>query len=173
MRVSARLLRLPRWRTTMKSIFTTFPLAAIAASFAGAQTVRYTVTDLGTFGGNFSIAYGVDNSGRVAGSAANPSGDTHAFLSGIAKTDLGTFTGGHNSQAGGPGPGSSSRSFPIPEHPTRTTKISAGSATISPAGPASGTAHCRCCPTCRAATMPRPWAEQPRADCRRVGKRHS
>jgi len=61
---------------------------------------RYTITDLGTLGGTFGTALGVNNSGSVVGFANLP-GDTesHAFLwrKGI-KSDLGTF-GGPNSQA--------------------------------------------------------------------------
>src|ERR1700730_10687102 len=57
----------------MKSIIVT----SIAASslFAGltiAQPVRYTVIDLGTLGGTYSFAYGVNNAGWVSGGAATP-----------------------------------------------------------------------------------------------------
>lgn len=73
-----------------------------ASSNPGAPA-RYRVTDLGTLGGKFSIAYGVNNAGRVGGSAALPNGNAHAFLSGLGGTkyDLGTL-GGPNSQAGAP-----------------------------------------------------------------------
>lgn len=61
---------------------------------------RYTVTDLGTLGGTFGIAFSINNRGWVAG-AANLPGDTarHAVLwqNGV-KTDLGTL-GGPNSTA--------------------------------------------------------------------------
>jgi len=64
------------------------------------QPPNYTVTDLGTLGGTFGTANGVNNSGAVVGSANLP-GDTesHAFLwsKGI-KSDLSTF-GGPNSFA--------------------------------------------------------------------------
>jgi probable HAF family extracellular repeat protein len=64
------------------------------------QPPNYTVTDLGTLGGTFGLANGVNNNGSVVGNANLP-GDTefHAFLwsKGI-KSDLGTF-GGPNSSA--------------------------------------------------------------------------
>jgi len=64
------------------------------------QPPNYTVIDLGTLGGTFGQANGVNNSGSVVGFANLP-GDTegHAFLwsKGI-KSDLGTF-GGPNSSA--------------------------------------------------------------------------
>src|SRR4051812_13794180 len=75
------------------------------------KTPRYEVTDLGTFGGSFSIAYGVDGRGRTAGAASLPGGNLHAFVTGVEtgehesngrnvtdKTDLGTL-GGLNSAA--------------------------------------------------------------------------
>jgi probable HAF family extracellular repeat protein len=85
----------------MKSILTSIAAGSLLAAFATAQTPRYTVTDLGTFGGTFSISNGINNGGRVSGSANVPAGVGHPFLSGIAKTDLGTL-GGPNAQAYGP-----------------------------------------------------------------------
>ncbi len=68
-----------------------------------AQTPRYTVTDLGTLGGTYSDAYGINYQGRSAGAATLPNGNTHAFLEGFpgTKYDLGTL-GGPNSEASGP-----------------------------------------------------------------------
>jgi probable HAF family extracellular repeat protein len=64
---------------------------------------RYTVTDLGTLGGTFSLAGGLSDSGWVEGYSTLP-GDTavHAFLwrDGVM-TDLGTL-GGPNSAASWP-----------------------------------------------------------------------
>ncbi len=58
---------------------------ALAAAPALAQTTRYSVTDLGTFGGPASAAYGVNNNGQVTGNADTTriSGGqrvAHAFL---------------------------------------------------------------------------------------------
>ena len=65
-----------------------------------AQHTRYTVTDLGTLGGTFTFATGINNRGSVEGHSTLP-GDTafHAFLwqKGVM-TDLGTL-GGPNSRA--------------------------------------------------------------------------
>jgi probable HAF family extracellular repeat protein len=59
------------------------------------EHLRYTVTDLGTLGGTFSQASGINNKGSVVG-FATLAGDTavHAFLwrKGVM-TDLGTFGG--------------------------------------------------------------------------------
>jgi len=85
----------------MKPIFNAFATGAAVVSLAAAQTPRYTVSDLGTFGGSFSIAFGVNNAGRIAGAAAVPGGNHHPFLSGIfGKTDLGTL-GGPNAHGSG------------------------------------------------------------------------
>jgi probable HAF family extracellular repeat protein len=65
----------------------------------GKVPARYSVTDLGTFT-TFSIAFGIDNAGRVGGTAALPNGNTYPILW-PAKTDLGTL-GGPNAQASAP-----------------------------------------------------------------------
>ncbi len=101
------------FRTSLATVFAAS--AFYAQSPAWYQPPRFTVTDLGTFGGTFSIAYGINNAGQVGGAAALPSGNVHAFLSGLAtreqeiedhdlslhKTDLGTL-GGPNSAANRP-----------------------------------------------------------------------
>lgn len=57
--------------------------------------------DLGTLGGNFSLAYAVNNKREVVGVAGLPSGEEHAFLwRGGSMIDLGTL-GGNNSVARG------------------------------------------------------------------------
>ncbi len=43
---------------------------------AGQPPAHFSVTDLGTFT-TFSIAFGIDNAGRVGGTAALPNGDSH------------------------------------------------------------------------------------------------
>ena len=40
----------------------------------------YTITDLGTLGGDFSRGYGINASGQVTGSSITASGAEHAFL---------------------------------------------------------------------------------------------
>ncbi|MCC6362654.1 MAG: hypothetical protein IT165_03970 [Bryobacterales bacterium] len=63
---------------------------------------QYKVTDLGTLGGNASIAYGANNSGAIAGTANLPSQVSHGFLWSNGKmTDLGTL-GGLNSATTNP-----------------------------------------------------------------------
>jgi len=67
-------------------------LAALAAAPALATT--YVLTDLGTLGGNYSAAYGVNDAGQVVGYGYTTGGDTHAFLySDGVMTDLGTLGG--------------------------------------------------------------------------------
>lgn len=62
---------------------------------AVAQTT-YTVTDLGTLGGPFGVAHGIDASGQVSGFALRSDGLQHAFLRRKGATtnlDLGTLGG--------------------------------------------------------------------------------
>jgi probable HAF family extracellular repeat protein len=62
------------------------------------QGQNYTVTDLGTLGGNESYAYGINNSGQIAG-YAQTIGNTnyHAFLySNGSMQDLGTLGGSYS-----------------------------------------------------------------------------
>jgi probable HAF family extracellular repeat protein len=70
---------------------------------AGRQkSPSYAVTDLGTLGGPFSVAFGINNAGRVGGAAALSNGNVHPFLSiGSKMEDLGTL-GGPNAQANRP-----------------------------------------------------------------------
>jgi probable HAF family extracellular repeat protein len=59
-----------------------------------AQDAAYTLTDLGTLGGNRSVALGINRAGHVVGYAETADGRSHAFVyveSGLI--DLGTFGG--------------------------------------------------------------------------------
>ena len=42
----------------------------------------YSVTDLGTLGGDFTAAYGVNDNGQVIGLSTVPGGQSHAFITG-------------------------------------------------------------------------------------------
>ncbi|MGA9568182.1 MAG: hypothetical protein WBS19_21855 [Candidatus Korobacteraceae bacterium] len=85
----------------MKSILTSIATSILLAALAVAQQPpRYTITDLGTLGGSFSLAYGINDNGQIDGFSTLP-GDAvqHSFL--IEKgtmIDLGTL-GGPNSES--------------------------------------------------------------------------
>jgi probable HAF family extracellular repeat protein len=52
------------------------------------------MTDLGTLGGSYSYAYGINDSGQVVGYSRTAGGLDHAFMwSGGTMTDLGTLGG--------------------------------------------------------------------------------
>ena len=58
------------------------------------RTPQYTITDLGTLGGNESHGFGINNAGQVTGKSATADGYMHAFLySGGIMTDLGGNVG--------------------------------------------------------------------------------
>ena len=74
-----------------------FCLSVLAAGSVVAQT--YSITDLGTLGGDLSEAHDIGSLGQVVGVSKNADGVYHAFLySGRAMHDLGTF-GGNQSTA--------------------------------------------------------------------------
>jgi probable HAF family extracellular repeat protein len=54
------------------------------------------MTDLGTLGGGFSSALGINSAGRVVGFSDTADGERHAFITGpegVGMTDLGTLGG--------------------------------------------------------------------------------
>jgi probable HAF family extracellular repeat protein len=72
------------------------PAVAGPPAPAAPQTGAYAVTDLGTLGGTYSIAYGVNNRGQVTGWSYTAGGASHAFLwqpGATAMTDLGLLGG--------------------------------------------------------------------------------
>ncbi|SRR5258708_6394574 len=85
----------------MKSTSTLLPILILFSTLAAAQT--YTVTDLGTIGGNLSNAFGINDAGQVVGMSyvTKQNGLTHAFLwsASTGLQDLGTLPGGNSSSA--------------------------------------------------------------------------
>src|SRR5271169_5564933 len=69
-------------------------------SMQNAAPARYVVIDLGTLGGSFSLAYGINDNGQIDGFSTLPGDNVvHSFLYNHgAMTDLGTL-GGPNSQS--------------------------------------------------------------------------
>ena len=98
---------LSRWNTlaTLAVVATTFacadpstlePIDAAAARSASTAPA-YAVTDLGTLGGSFSIAFGVNNAGHVAGGANTADEQSHFFLWRDGNmTDAGSLGGNAN-----------------------------------------------------------------------------
>src|ERR1700722_4657264 len=92
--------------TTTDDILGQYQIAGVFHTFVMTRRLRheahYTVTDLGTLGGSFSIAFGINDAGDVTGAANTPSENIHPFLWSAGRfTDLGTL-GGLNGSAGGP-----------------------------------------------------------------------
>src|SRR5216684_7799452 len=79
-----------------KWLICTFALLVLLpiGSFAAGENVTYTVTDLGTLGGESSSAFGINNRGQVTGRAAIDTGQSHAFHWQDGEiVDLGTLDG--------------------------------------------------------------------------------
>jgi probable HAF family extracellular repeat protein len=78
---------------TCITAMTLFAALAVPVRLAAQRQIRYTVTDVGTLGGTFGRAWGINNNGSVVG-YATVAGDTalHAFLwrKGVM-TDLSTL----------------------------------------------------------------------------------
>ncbi len=74
-------------------------VASLAGVRPAAAAMQYTVTNLGTLGGVWADAYGLNNKGQVVGSATTADGQHHAYVwQDGAMQDLGTF-GGQSSSA--------------------------------------------------------------------------
>jgi probable HAF family extracellular repeat protein len=64
-------------------------------------TIAYNMIDLGTLGGAYSNAYGINDAGQIVGNAYTASGQNHAFLySDGNMTDLGTLGGAYSNAYG-------------------------------------------------------------------------
>ncbi len=76
------------------------PLGAMAGGHSAHSMPRYTFTDLGTLGGTFSLAYGINNGGQIAGfSTLVGDAAEHSSVWEFGRTtDLGTL-GGADSQS--------------------------------------------------------------------------
>ena len=73
-----------------------FVLLVLTASGNAWGAMQYTLTDLGTLGGpvSYAYAYGINNSGQVAGYSSNGGSGEHGFLySGGTMPSLRTFGG--------------------------------------------------------------------------------
>ena len=67
---------------------------------ASSSALRYTVRDLGTLGGSYSYAFGINRNGAVVGVSATSDGQEHAFLWRTGTmADLGVLAGGSSSGA--------------------------------------------------------------------------
>ncbi|MHC4743629.1 MAG: LamG-like jellyroll fold domain-containing protein, partial [Planctomycetota bacterium] len=76
-------------------LFGVFSAVGFSASEAGPVLPRYEVVDLGTLGGSYSSAFGINDSGQVVGVADTASGQPHAFVwdKNAGMVDLGTLGG--------------------------------------------------------------------------------
>src|ERR1700760_382403 len=86
-----------KWQLAFVCLLALALLPFAPAPSGTAQAPGYTLTDLGTLGGDQSAAYGLDECGRVVGDstlAPGPTPSAHPFLwAGGAMIDLGTLGG--------------------------------------------------------------------------------
>ena len=86
----------------MKKSFVATTLAGLLVGVGTGQVNAsgYTFTDLGTLGGRYSFAFGINNSGQVVGGAYTTLDTSHATIwNGTTPTDLGTLGPGQHSVA--------------------------------------------------------------------------
>lgn len=76
----------------LSACFSESPVGPAAGPSAGVLATGYTAVDLGTLGGTWSEAYGINHRGHVVGQSATATGAPHAFVwkEGVM-TDLGTL----------------------------------------------------------------------------------
>jgi len=74
---------------------------AVAWSAPGGKGASYTITDLGTLGGSYSEAFGMNASGQIVGDSATASGSGDAFL----------YSSGHMSDLNLPGTSGTARAI--------------------------------------------------------------
>jgi probable HAF family extracellular repeat protein len=90
--------------TTIAHIMATLGNSSLSAGITLQPPPPYSITDLGTLGGNESLAYGISREGLVAGTSMLSGGSSqHGFVwnSSTGMQDLGTLPGGASSQARG------------------------------------------------------------------------
>ena len=83
--------------------FTSSALAQLRERALFVDLTSKEATDLGTLGGGFSGAYGINDAGQAVGQSYTYNGPARAFITGpdgVGMTDLGTL-GGDNSGASG------------------------------------------------------------------------
>jgi probable HAF family extracellular repeat protein len=89
-----------RSRSARPSLQGLILLAALGFASNVYAEVRYSITSLGTLGGDYSFAYDINNAGQVVGRSTTTNGKLHAFVTvnGVM-TDLGTL-GGYSAKPG-------------------------------------------------------------------------